>query len=81
MARMKPVIVEKRLALPVGHHYLLFLLFLGLKLSGCIDWHWVWVFLPLIAKIAQVGARLFANIMSRDDLEEINIDEGSDSEK
>lgn len=31
--------------------YLLFLLFLGLKLSGSIDWSWWWVFSPLIVRV------------------------------
>ena len=30
-----------------GFTGLLFLLFLGLRLDGVIDWPWVWVFAPL----------------------------------
>lgn len=26
---------------------LMFLMFLGLKISGLIDWSWIWVFAPL----------------------------------
>lgn len=43
-------------ALPVGHHFLLFLLFLGLKLGGVIEWHWVWVCMPMILKVSYLGA-------------------------
>lgn len=32
--------------------FLLFLLFLGLKLGGAIQWSWWWVFAPLWAPIA-----------------------------
>jgi len=31
----------------VGFGTLIFLLFLGLKLGGAIDWSWWWVFAPL----------------------------------
>lgn len=34
---------------------LLFLLFLGLKLAGKIDWSWWWVFAPIWIPIALVG--------------------------
>ena len=34
---------------------LLFLLFLGLKLAGKIDWSWWWVFAPLWVPLALVG--------------------------
>jgi hypothetical protein len=41
---------------------LLFLLFLGLRLAGIIDWPWIWVFGPLWipATIAIVGVLLIA---------------------
>lgn len=42
--------IEKRRALTMKL-YLLFLLFLGLKLSGSIDWSWWWVFAPLIVRV------------------------------
>ena len=58
----KEIVINKRLSLPVGHHFLLFLLFLGLKLAGAIDWAWIWVLLPLIAKAALVGAFLTLKI-------------------
>ena len=36
---------------------LLFLLFLGLRLAGVIDWPWIWVFAPLwIPLVALVAA-------------------------
>jgi len=31
----------------IGFTGLLFLLFLGLKLGGAIDWSWWWIFAPL----------------------------------
>jgi hypothetical protein len=30
-----------------GFFTLLFLLFLGLRLAGVIDWPWIWVFAPI----------------------------------
>lgn len=41
---------------------LLFLLFLGLRLAGIIDWPWIWVFAPLWipATIVIVGVLLIA---------------------
>lgn len=33
---------------------LMFLMFLGLKISGLIDWSWWWVFAPLWVPIALV---------------------------
>jgi uncharacterized membrane protein YqjE len=30
-----------------GFFGLLTILFIGLKLAGYIDWHWIWVFSPL----------------------------------
>jgi hypothetical protein len=38
----------------VGFFSLLFLLFLGLKLGGVIDWSWWWVTAPLWAPAAAV---------------------------
>lgn len=35
----------------IGFLPLLTLLFIGLKLTGVIDWHWVWVLSPLIGTI------------------------------
>lgn len=67
----------RRLTLPVGHHFLLFLLFLGLKLGGAIEWHWVWVFLPLIAKTALLGAALAREILKASD---DNTDEENEEE-
>lgn len=37
-----------------GGMFLLFLLFLGLKLGGAIDWSWWWVTAPLWAAFALV---------------------------
>lgn len=31
----------------IGFFGAMFLLFLGLKLGGVIDWPWIWVFAPL----------------------------------
>jgi hypothetical protein len=39
----------------VGFLGLLFLLFLGLKLGGCIAWSWLWVTAPLWVPLACVG--------------------------
>lgn len=39
--------VEKAGTGGVGFLSLLFLLFLGLKLGGWIDWSWWWVFAPI----------------------------------
>jgi len=36
----------------VGPMFLLFLLFLGLKLAGVIDWSWWWITAPLWGGIA-----------------------------
>lgn len=38
----------------VSPTFLLFLLFLGLKLMGFIDWSWVWVTAPLWVPLAVV---------------------------
>lgn len=38
----------------VGFVGLLFLLFLGLKLGGIINWSWFWIFSPLIFSIGLV---------------------------
>jgi hypothetical protein len=43
----------------VGKLYLLFLLFLGLKLAGEIGWSWWWVTLPLWLIPAAAGALFF----------------------
>lgn len=40
----------------VGLGGLLFLLFLGLKLTGHIDWSWWWVFAPFWAPFLLIGA-------------------------
>lgn len=40
-------------------YFLLFLLFLGLKLGGVIAWAWAWVFAPLWIPLA-LAALLFA---------------------
>lgn len=66
--------VSGRLALPVGHHFLLFLLFLGLKLGGAIDWNWFWVCLPLILKLSLLGAAFVREIMKRADSDSENSD-------
>lgn len=34
---------------------LLFLLFLGLKLAGCIDWSWWWIFSPIWMPALLIG--------------------------
>ena len=38
---------EKTGMLGTGFFSLMFLMFLGLKISGLIDWDWIWVFAPL----------------------------------
>lgn len=42
----------------VGFFSLLFLLFLGLKLGGVIDWSWWWVTAPLWIPLAIVAVLL-----------------------
>ena len=69
------IVIRQRFALPVGHHFLLFLLFLGLKLAGAIEWNWVWVFLPLIAKVALLGASFITRLF---DFAEEDDDDGMD---
>lgn len=48
--------------------FLLFLLFLGLKLTHFIDWSWLWVFAPLwipfVIGLAIVGA-IFVGVIFR----------------
>ena len=38
----------------IGLTGLLFLLFLGLKLAGFINWPWIWVFAPLWIPIEEL---------------------------
>ena len=38
---------EKTGMIGTGFFSLMFLMFLGLKISGLIDWDWIWVFAPL----------------------------------
>lgn len=45
---------DKNLYLQPNFLELLFLLFLGLKLAGKIDWSWWWVFAPLWAPLILV---------------------------
>ena len=73
----KEIVINKRLSLPVGHHFLLFLLFLGLKLAGAIDWGWGWVFLPLLVKVGYIGAMLIIKIFAYG-TEEDDEDDGMD---
>ena len=42
---------------------LLTVLFVGLKLTGYIDWPWVWVLAPLLAEIALVIVILFVVVV------------------
>lgn len=70
----KNITVTRRLSLPVGHHFLLFLLFLGLKLGGAIEWHWFWVCLPLILKISFLGAAFVRSVL-KEAAEEENDDD------
>lgn len=42
---------------------LLFLLFLGLKLTGFIDWSWIYVFAPLYGPLLVVSAFIFAFVI------------------
>ncbi|WHT20950.1 hypothetical protein N8J89_07765 [Crossiella sp. CA-258035] len=45
---------------------LLFVLFVGLKLSDHIAWSWFWVAFPLVLKVAiQVGALVVVKIADR----------------
>lgn len=43
----------------VGFFGALFLLFLGLKLGGVIDWSWWWITAPLWGSVALVMVILF----------------------
>jgi len=52
----------------IGFASAMFLLFLGLKLGGVIDWKWLWVFAPLwitlsIIIIIMVGVWLYLIIV------------------
>lgn len=42
----------------IGFGGALFLLFLGLRLAGVIDWPWVWVFAPIWIPLALVAVGL-----------------------
>lgn len=66
----KNITVTRRLSLPVGHHFLLFLLFLGLKLGGAIEWHWFWVCLPMVLKLSLIGAMFVKRILDEGGNEE-----------
>lgn len=78
----KNITVTRRLSLPVGHHFLLFLLFLGLRLGGVIDWHWFWVFVPLILKISLLGAMFCRTVLKRviEDDDDEEDEEGGDDD-
>ena len=39
----------------IGFGGLLTILFIGLKLTGYIDWDWIWVVAPLWAPLAFIG--------------------------
>jgi hypothetical protein len=39
----------------IGFGGALFLLFLGLRLAGVIDWPWIWVFAPIWIPLALLG--------------------------
>jgi len=39
---------------------LLTLLFIGLKITGCIDWSWIEVFMPIWGPFAVVGTFILA---------------------
>jgi len=43
---------------------LLFVLFLGLKLTGHIDWAWYWVFAPLWVPVAFIVIVLFTKLLA-----------------
>lgn len=43
----KEMDTEKAGTLGTGFFSLMFLMFLGLKISGMIDWDWIWVFAPI----------------------------------
>lgn len=47
--------MKKRIKQVKGHPItftgMLFILFLGLKLTGSIDWGWVWIFSPIIFNV------------------------------
>jgi len=52
----------------IGFAGALFLLFLGLKLGGVIDWRWLWVFAPiwiplLIIIIIMFGVWIYVSIL------------------
>lgn len=49
-------IAEKTTSNGVGFLGMLFLLFLGLKLSDKIDWSWWWVFAPLWVPVVLIVA-------------------------
>jgi hypothetical protein len=42
---------------------MLFLLFLGLRIAGIIDWPWVWVFAPIWIPLALVALVVFAAVL------------------
>lgn len=49
----------------IGFVGLLTILFIGLKLTGFIDWSWVWILAPLwITPVAVVGIYLFVALIS-----------------
>lgn len=49
----------------IGFVGLLTILFVGLKLTGFIDWSWVWVLSPLwITPVAVIGIYLFVILIS-----------------
>ena len=48
---------EKAGTLGTGFFSLMFLMFLGLKISGMIDWNWWWVFAPIWVPLL-VGAAI-----------------------
>lgn len=46
---------DKSVNYSVNFMSLLFLLFLGLKLAGCIDWSWWWIFSPIWVPALLIG--------------------------
>ena len=48
----------------IGFSGLLAVLFIGLKLTGCIDWSWLWVLAPIWIPLALVVGIILAVIVA-----------------
>ena len=46
----------------IGFSGLLTILFIGLKLTGHIDWDWVWVLFPMLLPFIILGIIVFAGL-------------------